>query len=191
MGQAAQTMCRSVRGGGAGVRALATTSSQIPTRRVNQLSRQVMLSTSSHELSQHGSPTSPLISRSSTRAFSAAASSASKDSSSSASGSSSSSGESDRVVLLEKGGSSVPEGVALLTLNRPKALNALNDNLITTLQADLHALDRDDSVRVIVVTGSERAFAAGADIKEMNGKEFSEVRGINQLLFLRSKNSTC
>jgi len=57
--------------------------------------------------------------------------------------------------------------VALVRLNRPKQLNALNGPTMDALCEALEKLDRDDAVRVIVVTGSERAFAAGADIGEM------------------------
>jgi enoyl-CoA hydratase len=55
----------------------------------------------------------------------------------------------------------------IVTLNRPKALNALNRELMTELMDALTAFDRDPAVGCMVVTGSERAFAAGADIKEM------------------------
>ena len=57
--------------------------------------------------------------------------------------------------------------VALVRLNRPKQLNALNGPTMDALCESLETLDRDEAVRVIVVTGSERAFAAGADIGEM------------------------
>lgn len=57
--------------------------------------------------------------------------------------------------------------VGVITLNRPKALNALNSALITELNAAAAAFDTADGVGAIVITGSERAFAAGADIKEM------------------------
>jgi len=57
--------------------------------------------------------------------------------------------------------------VALVRLNRPKQLNALNGPTMDALCDSLEALDRDDAIRVIVVTGNERAFAAGADIGEM------------------------
>ncbi|KAI0800027.1 enoyl-CoA hydratase [Fomes fomentarius] len=67
------------------------------------------------------------------------------------------------------------DGVALITLNRPKALNALSTPLFTELNSALKELDEDDSIRALVLTGSERAFAAGADIKEMKDKEFHEV----------------
>ncbi|KAI0686595.1 enoyl-CoA hydratase [Earliella scabrosa] len=67
------------------------------------------------------------------------------------------------------------DGVALITLNRPKALNALCTPLFNELNSALKELDEDDSIRALVLTGSERAFAAGADIKEMKDKEFHEV----------------
>jgi len=71
------------------------------------------------------------------------------------------------------------ENVALVTLNRPKALNALCDELITELVDALQKFDKDDSVGAIVLTGSDKAFAAGADIKEMSTKTFAEVYGQN------------
>ena len=67
------------------------------------------------------------------------------------------------------------DNVALVTLNRPKSLNALCDELITELVDALQKFDKDDSVGAIVLTGSEKAFAAGADIKEMSTKTFAEV----------------
>lgn len=71
-------------------------------------------------------------------------------------------------ILVERRGR-----VALLTLNRPKALNALNAQLIGELERALTDLDVDNEVAVVVLTGSEKAFAAGADIKEMAGKDFT------------------
>ncbi|MCB9946955.1 MAG: enoyl-CoA hydratase [Rhodospirillaceae bacterium] len=67
--------------------------------------------------------------------------------------------------------------VGVVTLNRPKALNALNDQLITELNQALDAFEADEQVGCIVVTGSEKAFAAGADIKEMASKTFMDVYG--------------
>ena len=67
-------------------------------------------------------------------------------------------------VLFEK----FDYGVGLVTLNRPKALNALCDALFNDLNVILHKFDKDPAVRAIVLTGSEKAFAAGADIKEMS-----------------------
>ena len=59
------------------------------------------------------------------------------------------------------------DAVGLITLNRPKALNALNNALMTELAAALDAFETDDAVGAVVLTGNEKAFAAGADIKEM------------------------
>lgn len=69
----------------------------------------------------------------------------------------------------------VEDYVSLIRLNRPDALNALNSKLMKELASALQAADRDDNVRVIVLTGSEKAFAAGADVKEMAEKSFTEV----------------
>ena len=77
---------------------------------------------------------------------------------------------SDTVLLEHKG------RVALLTLNRPQALNALNSELLTTLCAHLDALSEDENVGCVVITGSEKAFAAGADIKEMSDKTYIEMK---------------
>ena len=65
--------------------------------------------------------------------------------------------------------------VAVIRLNRPQALNALNGQLMDELTAALDAAEADDAVRCIVITGSDRAFAAGADIKEMASKGYVDV----------------
>ncbi|MDO5605190.1 MAG: enoyl-CoA hydratase [Paracoccus sp. (in: a-proteobacteria)] len=65
--------------------------------------------------------------------------------------------------------------VALIRLNRPQALNALNTELLGELSSALEDADGNDKVRCIVVTGSEKAFAAGADIKEMSEQSFVDV----------------
>jgi len=65
--------------------------------------------------------------------------------------------------------------VALVTLNRPKQLNALNVKLMQELGAALYGFDTDDGIGAIVITGSERAFAAGADIGAMKDWDFLEV----------------
>ena len=71
----------------------------------------------------------------------------------------------------------VREGrVATVTLNRPDALNALNEVLVRELVDAVEVLDSDPSVGVIVITGSDKAFAAGADIKEMRERTFPEIR---------------
>lgn len=62
--------------------------------------------------------------------------------------------------------------VGLITLNRPKALNALNSRMVAEINAAARAFDADAGVGSIVITGSERAFAAGADIKEMASVTF-------------------
>ncbi len=65
--------------------------------------------------------------------------------------------------------------VGLITFNRPQALNALNSALTAELKQALDQLEADQAIAVIVVTGSEKAFAAGADIKEMKEKTFADV----------------
>ena len=60
--------------------------------------------------------------------------------------------------------------IALIELYRPKELNALNPELMQEVRDSLQRLDKDDNVRVIIVTGNEQAFAAGADIKQMADK---------------------
>lgn len=65
--------------------------------------------------------------------------------------------------------------VGLITLNRPQALNALNSALIAELNQVLDAWEADDGIGCIVITGSEKAFAAGADIKEMQSKTYMQV----------------
>ncbi|MGA0606089.1 enoyl-CoA hydratase [Phenylobacterium sp. VNQ135] len=66
-------------------------------------------------------------------------------------------------------------GVTLIRLNRPEALNALNSTLLGELSQALDAAEIDEAVRCLVITGSERAFAAGADIKEMSDKTYAQM----------------
>lgn len=73
----------------------------------------------------------------------------------------------DNIVVETKEG-----GVGLVTLDRPKALNALNNALIRELGEALDGFEADPAVGCIVITGSEKAFAAGADIKEMASKSY-------------------
>ncbi|MCW2649955.1 MAG: echA8 [Mycobacterium sp.] len=75
-------------------------------------------------------------------------------------------------ILVERDGR-----VATITLNRPKALNALNGQVMTELTTAAAEFDADPEVGAIVVTGSEKAFAAGADIKEMVDLSFADVYG--------------
>ncbi len=80
----------------------------------------------------------------------------------------------DALLLTELRGEG-PRRTALITLNRPKQLNALNDALMDQLGAALLAFDADPAVSCIVITGSEKAFAAGADISAMAGKTFMQA----------------
>lgn len=68
-------------------------------------------------------------------------------------------------------------GVGLATLHRPDALNALSGPLMDELGEAMAAFDANDSIGAMVLTGSDKAFAAGADIKEMQSKTFAEVYG--------------
>ncbi len=69
----------------------------------------------------------------------------------------------------------VEEHIAVITLNRPDAMNALNQQLLSELVTALEDLDQNDKARCIVITGSDKAFAAGADIKEMAELSFVDV----------------
>lgn len=69
----------------------------------------------------------------------------------------------------------IDKGVGLITLNRPQALNALSAELTRELAQAVDAMEADDTVAAIVLTGSDRAFAAGADIKEIKDKTFVDV----------------
>ena len=71
------------------------------------------------------------------------------------------------------------DAVTLVTLNRPQALNALNSQVLADLLDAFAAFDADASQGCAVLTGSEKAFAAGADIKEMSGQGFAEMYGGN------------
>ena len=73
-------------------------------------------------------------------------------------------------ILVERRGA-----VGVVTLNRPKQLNALNAQLVGELDRALTEFDADPGVGAVVITGSEKAFAAGADIKEMASKDFAEA----------------
>ena len=79
-----------------------------------------------------------------------------------------------RTLLVETRGR-----VAIVTLHRPEALNALNHQLTSELTQALRAFDADDGIGAIVLTGHGKAFAAGADIKEMAPKSFADVYGEN------------
>ncbi|MBP9689035.1 MAG: enoyl-CoA hydratase/isomerase family protein, partial [Bacteroidia bacterium] len=70
--------------------------------------------------------------------------------------------------------------IALIRLNRPKELNALNLQLMQEIKHALLTFDNDDEVRCIIITGNERAFAAGADIKQMESKTAIDMLKIDQ-----------
>src|SRR3979490_2473298 len=65
--------------------------------------------------------------------------------------------------------------VGIVTLNRPQALNALNSPMMDELAAVMDIFEANGAIRCIIITGSEKAFAAGADITEMAGKSFAEA----------------
>jgi enoyl-CoA hydratase len=67
------------------------------------------------------------------------------------------------------------DGVRLIRINRPDKLNALNEATLKEIAAALRAVSGDSSVRVVVITGDQRAFAAGADVSEMKGKSAVEM----------------
>lgn len=73
----------------------------------------------------------------------------------------------------------VDDHIALIRLNRPDALNALNTQLLKELCQALQEADGNEKVRCIILTGSDKAFAAGADIKEMSEMSFGDVFGVN------------
>lgn len=77
-------------------------------------------------------------------------------------------------ILIERRGR-----VGLVTLNRPKALNALNARLIAETDQALTDFDQDPEISAVVLTGSDKAFAAGADIKEMMEKDFAAALATN------------
>jgi enoyl-CoA hydratase len=79
-------------------------------------------------------------------------------------------------ILVETSGHT-----GLITLNRPQAMNALNNQLMRELTDALEAFDKDDAVGAIVITGNEKAFAAGADIKEMVGKSIHQMMDSDHL----------
>lgn len=74
------------------------------------------------------------------------------------------------LVLIQR-----EDPIAIVALNRPEALNALSPELMQQLVATLEALDQDKKIRAIILTGNEKAFAAGADIKEMAGLSSKEM----------------
>jgi len=84
----------------------------------------------------------------------------------------------DALVLVER---DEARRVALVRFNRPKQLNALNGEVMDALCSSLEALDADDAIRCVVVTGDERAFAAGADIGEMASASAIDMLRANRI----------
>jgi len=87
------------------------------------------------------------------------------------------------MITVEKKGEI---GVGLVTLNRPKALNALCGQMCSELNQAMASLDSDPTIGCIVLTGSQKAFAAGADIKEMADLTYmdtlkGDVHGVGQI----------
>jgi len=82
-------------------------------------------------------------------------------------------------VLLE----SVHEGIAVLVMNRPERMNALNNELATALHSSLQRIAKDDSIRVIVLTGAGRAFCAGGDLEAIGkGRESNNLKQLEPIL---------
>ncbi|MCZ8020328.1 MAG: enoyl-CoA hydratase-related protein [Cyclobacteriaceae bacterium] len=81
------------------------------------------------------------------------------------------------LILVNK---QIAEGVAQITLNRPKELNALNLQVMREIRDALKEFDADDTIKVIIITGNEQAFAAGADIKQMADKTAIDMVLIDQ-----------
>lgn len=78
-------------------------------------------------------------------------------------------GEYGNLIVEQRG------AVGIITLNRPKVLNALSDELTAEMTRALASFEADDAIGAIIITGSAKAFAAGADIKEMQPKSFADV----------------
>jgi enoyl-CoA hydratase len=80
------------------------------------------------------------------------------------------------MILLETRGR-----VGLITLNRPRVMNALNNQLMREVMDALEDFDKDDNIGAMVITGNEKAFAAGADIKEMMNKSIQQMMGTDHI----------
>src|SRR5437867_7365754 len=76
---------------------------------------------------------------------------------------------------------SIEHPIGIVTLNRPKVLNALNSELMAELVGALETLDQDEAIRCLILTGNEKAFAAGADIGEMAEASAVEMMERNNL----------
>ncbi len=80
-------------------------------------------------------------------------------------------------VLLES-----KDGISYLTLNRPEVFNAINDTMMRELEEKLLEIDRDDSVRVVIITGAGKAFQSGADISILNKMSVQEIYRWNEIV---------
>ncbi|XP_069685031.1 enoyl-CoA hydratase, mitochondrial-like [Periplaneta americana] len=80
-------------------------------------------------------------------------------------------------ILADKQGQK--KNVGVITFNRPKALNALSGGLLNEVDDAIEKFDKDESIGAVVITGSEKVFAAGADLKQMQGRTFTEVEKEN------------
>ncbi len=89
-------------------------------------------------------------------------------------------------ILVETRGA-----VGLITLNRPEAMNALNSALMSELASALDAFEADSAIGAMVITGNEKAFAAGADIKEMQSKSYMDVYMEDFITVNWTRVSTC
>src|ERR1700684_2554943 len=81
--------------------------------------------------------------------------------------------------------------VGIVTLNRPKMLNALSFGVFREIAQAIDALEADDTIGCILLTGSEKAFAAGADIKEMQPKTFIDMFSSDFIAISGNRVSTC
>ena len=83
------------------------------------------------------------------------------------------------------------EGVCRIQLNRPEALNALNSTLLKELVQVIETAEADDAVHCLIIAGSSKAFAAGADIKEMSVQTYAEVFSQNKFAFANDRIAAC
>lgn len=80
-----------------------------------------------------------------------------------------------RSVLIE-----IADGIAVVTVNRPRAMNALNSETVEALHVAMREVERNADAKVVVITGAGRAFVAGADIREMSAMNAAEARAFSQ-----------
>ncbi len=83
------------------------------------------------------------------------------------------------------------DSVGLITLNRPDALNALSDHLMDEIGQALEGFERDDAIGAMILTGSEKAFAAGADIKGMKDRSYMDAYLGNYIVLSTDQVTQC